>query len=329
MKKSYLKFVLLPSTNLQISDIDALGSLNTMLKRGLIREGSYNGDINCHLKSLGIDWDGEVPVGAIERFACGLEPEKGNWCIKAHPVTLVPNRDNLVLQPGVGGLIAKQTEIEIIDGLNEYLADRGLLFRWLSPMHWIVESETQYQLDTPDIADVFNQNIGEHLLGGEDSGLWRSIANEIQMWLHHRGIGLVAGEQNEPAPNSLWFWGAGSLNVSSVNSSIDLVVSDSVFVSGLAKLAGISYITPKDFEQKMESHLKQHENIVCFVNDSCETLLLDELDSHLLKPALALQQRGKISTLSVELPGGRSLILGHRDHLKFWRKTAQLEDLLS
>ena len=329
MKKSHMKLVLLPSTKLQISDIDALASLNAMLRRGLIRNETFDGDIDCQLKSLGMDWDGEVPVGAIERFGCGIQAIKGTWCIKAQPVTLVPNRDNLVLQSGVGGSIAKQTEIEIIDGLNEYLADRDLLFRWLAPMHWIIESDKHYQLNTPDIADVFNQNIGEYLLDGEDAGMWRSIANEIQMWLHHRGVGQVAGEHNEPTPNSLWFWGAGSLNVTSVNTPIDLVVSDSLFVSGLAKLGGISCVTSEVFEQEMENNVNQYENIVCFVNDSCTTLLLDEFDSGLLKPALALQQGGVINKLSVVFPNGRELVLSNLDHLKFWRRAGQLETLLS
>ena len=95
MKHTSVKLVLLPSTNIQIRDVAQLPSLSVMLRKGSLGSERCAGDVDCQLQSLGISFESdEVAVGAIERYACGETPVLGNWCIKADPVNLVPNRDN-------------------------------------------------------------------------------------------------------------------------------------------------------------------------------------------------------------------------------------------
>lgn len=91
---------------------------------------------------------------------------------------------------------------------------------------------------TVPLAEVVGRDIQSHLPGGPQAKQWRRRLNEAQMLLHRAPVNAAREARGEPAINSVWFWGEGSLPATASVRPFAQIWSDDSFAVGLARWSG-------------------------------------------------------------------------------------------
>lgn len=282
------------------------------------------------------DPEAEVPAGALTAAALGGEPGAAQW-LRADPVHLKLNRDQLALVPtGAFGIEAAEAEA-LTATLNEYFSDE-LVFLPLEAGRWCVRIErlTVEDLRTETPASVAGRDVNRHLPRGGDAKRWHTLLNDIQMRLHEHPVNEAREARGEPAVNSVWLWGAGRLPASA-SAPWQSVTSDDPLARGYAQLAGLRHRPlPANADAWLERLPEDGRQLVVqdslrlpFALDDFESwrARVVEFDARWCAPLVAALRAGRIGMLTVVVPDAaelRSFEATRNDLRHFWRRPKPL-----
>lgn len=134
-----------------------------------------------------------------------------DWIVRADPVHLLPNRDELILSgPETLSLTMPEAEY-LVAILNEFFKEDDWRIEVATPERWYLHVPKQPNITTHNISKVLDRAIGEFLPEGPEGKQWRRAMNEVQMVLHRIDVNVQRQAENRLPVNSIWFWGEGTL----------------------------------------------------------------------------------------------------------------------
>ncbi len=156
--------------------------------------------------------DVDLPVAAVSHVGDTGKIESA-WRLRADPVQLIPDRDQLVLM-GPESLSISQAEADqLVAELNTQFARDGWFIEACSPARWYLHQASMPKLRTSPLAQVCGHSIADYLPKGNDGKQWQCLMNEIQMVLHSSAVNQQRQLNGQPVVSSLWFWGSGKTPV--------------------------------------------------------------------------------------------------------------------
>ncbi len=150
--------------------------------------------------------DRPPPLAAVTAAADGL-PGRAGWWLRADPVCLLPDRDQLRMVEHRPRLTADESAALVAE-LNAHLAADGLQVEAPVPERWYLQAVNDEPLGGAPLPAVAGDAVTEHLPAGVEAA-WRQRLNEIQMLLHAHPVNARREARGELPINSVWFWGGG------------------------------------------------------------------------------------------------------------------------
>lgn len=255
----------------------------------------------------------DYPIAAIAALADGLDVSDAYW-LRADPVHLVLQRDCFSLGESVPLLVKAEHAQQMLVSLNQHFHQDGLAFLMGNSGAWYLRVAQAPQIQTTLPTVAIGKNIHQFMPRGVASARWLSILNEVQMLLHEHPANLARESIGEVAVNSVWLSGGGVLPLSvNAQSDASLLVADSAFYQGLAKLADKPRQSVPDGLARLLGDFAQHSHIrLQLIDDKWWSAMLQALKSR------------KIQQLTINLGlYEKSLVAEIKpiDLYKFWRST--------
>jgi hypothetical protein len=226
-------------TPTQVPEVPALQQMLSLAQRSREPLATY---INLLCRLFFIDLHGEesLPMGALCYLADFDTVEKG-WYLRIDPVHLQIARDQLLLMDDYMLKVTSDEATQLVAELNQAYEEQGLVIHQGAPARWYLHLTEDPQLQTHGLPDVVGRNIQSYLMSGEARQRWHSFMNEVQMLLHASPVNATRVENGQPAINSVWLWGEGTLAQlrQIAHPPVRLqVYADDPLVKGLAKFSG-------------------------------------------------------------------------------------------
>ena len=291
------------------------------------------------MEAFGAEPDAEVPAGALTLVGLGGQPADATW-MRADPAHLRLNRDQLVLVPAAAfGLKAPEADA-FAATLNAHFAGQ-LVFHPLMPDRWCVRIEDSVgEVRTKTPVEVAGRDINRNLPAGEGSIRWHQALNEIQMVLHEHPVNEAREARGEPAVNSVWLWGAGSLPAD-LTALFQSVTADDPLALGFAQAAGLRHRTlPLGAEALLARLPGEGRQLIVLDALRMPVALGDfdawrarvlELEARWFAPLVAALKAGRAGMVTVLVPDGselRAFESTRNDLRHFWRRPKPLASLL-
>lgn len=202
------------------------------------REASAEPDTAAWLcRAFGVPRQRDWPLAPLTLAADGGHPGEDYW-LRADPVYLRPERDQLVLADSGVLALSRDEADRLCETLNRHFADDGLTFYPLRPDRWYLRPVQAPQLVTHPLPAVTGKGIDPFLPGGPDARRWHAVFNEVQMLLHEHPVNQAREARGELPVNSVWFWGGGSAPRIGAR-PFDGIWADAPLARGLAAAAGL------------------------------------------------------------------------------------------
>lgn len=162
-------------------------------------------------------------------------PPADSYWLCADPVHLRFHHERIVLaDAGAFELSADETGA-LIGALNAEFGDLGQ-FHAADPRRWYLRLHAAVDHVAEPLSAIAGKRVAGDPLGAKSP--LAGILNEIQMFLHNHPVNQRRAGSGQPAVNSLWLWGGGTLPSVS-NADYAKVWSDDPLAIGLARAAGI------------------------------------------------------------------------------------------
>lgn len=284
------------------------------------------------LFSVALSADADVPVGSVTYLGDTGSATTG-YCLRADPVQLIPDRDQLVLMDSDSLSLSQAEANLLVQELNAQFAEDGWRIEACTPMRWYLHLADAPKLRTYRLQQVHGQSIAEYLPLGEDGKRWQRIMNEVQMILHSSAVNQDRQTTGQPAVTSLWFWGGGETPVVQ-HSSLSKVWSNEPVSLGLAALSS----TPRK---------PLPENAKIWLNDAISPgehlLVLDDLsrawqsgsisewaqqvnilNREWIAPLLNALRSNAINELTIYSCNGGKFVLSRAGMRRWWRRKKSL-----
>ena len=261
----------------------------------------------------------DLPTAAIQANNILSETNTATW-LEAHPVNLLPDRDKLYLKTLDHEFLGNLNTDAINEMANQMVKHFNTDFRrvLITPQgNWLLELDSPCSLKTHFWQEVVGQHIQGFLPEGKDKIKWRSVMNEMQMFLHMQNA-------DQYGFNALWLDGAGS--VSSMPEAIGCeFYSDDFLTRSIASYAG------KTIYGSFESFLQASENtdkliytdtglLVDYLTQQSSALNagLEKLN-RLLANAIARLKKRQLKQITLYGFSGKSYHLKLNSLYRFWR----------
>lgn len=157
----------------------------------------------------------------------------GHW-LCADPVHLRFHHERIILADAGAFDLADDEAQGIVDSLNAEFSDIGR-FHVASARRWYLRLNVAVDHPVAPISAVAGRRVD-----GELSGSALPLArwlNEMQMFLHGHPVNERRQAAGQPAINSLWLWGGGTLPAAAAP-AFSTVFSDNPLAAGLARATG-------------------------------------------------------------------------------------------
>lgn len=152
----------------------------------------------------------DLPVGAVS-YQVDSKTSAPGFCMRADPVHLVPDRDQLVLSGPESLALSAAEAKRLVEELNEFFSEDGWRIEAPTPQRWYLHASHTPELRTYNLTQVRSQSINAFLPRGAHGKQWHGVMNEIQMLLHTSSVNLERQASGKLPVSSLWFWGGGRL----------------------------------------------------------------------------------------------------------------------
>src|SRR6185312_167557 len=231
------------------------------------------------------------------------------WWLRADPVHLAPDRDQLVLMP--------QSLLEVAHAETQALAEA---FNGIFGVDgWHLEFPTALRgyircpgggLDavTHDPAPFVGGPVFAAMPTGPDAARLKLLMNELQMLFHTHAVNMAREEAGRPPINSLWVWGGGRLPPET-HVSPARIFSSLPLVSGLAAWAG------KEIREPNRNYNWEPGDLFALERNDPRSL-----DRDWFGPLLDDLQARRVPALHLHLGGLGDFMLDSDAALRFWRR---------
>lgn len=190
--------------------------------------------------------EAEPPIAAVT-LAGDSGPREGEW-LRADPVHMRVGQDAVTLHDASILGIARPEADALSAALAGHFAADGLELVAPHPERWYVRVPAGEMPVTTPLAAATGHNVFGLLPRGSGRINWGSAITEAQMVLSNHEVNTAREAANQPAINSVWFWGGGAAPAR-VESSYALLYASEPFARGLGNLAGIRTLDPvADFD---------------------------------------------------------------------------------
>jgi len=154
---------------------------------------------------------GDQESFALAKMALAGEQNSGRdgFWMRADPVRLVADRDQLVMAGQWGLDITSREVADIMESLNHFYQDQQWQFTAPHPLRWYMRIPQPVHLHTSPLSLVTGKPIDAWLPQGEHATQFHAVLNEIQMLLHQHPVNIARENAGMPVINSVWFWGQG------------------------------------------------------------------------------------------------------------------------
>ena len=311
-----------------------LPALETLLSRADVSDSGQRGLEASLFALFGItaETGQDLPVAHVSYTADTGQPPAGA-CLRADPVHLLPDRDQLVLLDSDSLNLQPAEALRLIAELNEVYAEDGWRFEAPQPQRWYLHLPERPQMTTQPLSAVSGQPIGRQLPGGEQGKRWHAVMNEIQMLLHGSGVNFQREADGRPTVSSLWFWGSGALP-SMPSPRWAEVWSDEPTGRGLAMLAGMAHRpVPATASQWLSQMAQGGEHLLVLEELSRALKLrggeawwqaLQEVEKNWIEPLLVALRSKQIDSLQIDNGEGGVYRLSRRGLRRWWRRRVPL-----
>lgn len=313
---------------------ERLPALETLLSRADYRRSGQAG-LDARLFALfdvPTEAGQDLPVAGVTYTADTGRPPEGA-CLRADPVHLVPDRDQLVLLDSAALALQAAESQRLIAELNAVYAEDGWRFEAPSPQRWYLHLPEMPRLRTRPLADVSGQPIGRQLPRGEQGKVWHGIMNEIQMLLHTSDVNLQREAHGQLPVSSLWFWGVGAVP-SPASQRWTQVLSSEPVAAGLARLGGVAQgPTPASAQEWLAQTEQTGEHLLVLTH--LDTALkqqggeawwaaLQDFERQWVVPLLTALRSKQIDSLQLDDGAGAVSQLTRRGLRRWWRRRVPL-----
>ena len=266
-----------------------------------------------------LQWRGiSLPAAALGR-QIDVGDAAGSAWLRADPAHVRADMVTVrMLACGELGL-SEEESAGLARDLMPLFGDAGFELDAHAPNRWYLRAAIGSDLPQcawPD--EVMGDDLKLHLPQGASGKRWRQLFNDAQIILHNHPVNAQRAKRGAVSVNSLWFWGAGALP-DRVHGGVALILSDSLEIRGLAKLADIPVQT-LDLQalDNMFSKALPGDLLI-----DLTALRTDALESGLLAIEHALRAH-KLSGLDLLFASGERFRFQARHRLRFWRRITEL-----
>jgi len=265
-------------------------------------------------------------IAPITLQADGIPPNKDYW-LRADPVHLRLDRDQMILQNNVNPSLSEASEI--CQHLTDYFKDSGLKFITPHPTRWYLQLPEDPELITQPVSQVEGRNARFYLPQGRNALKWNRLLNEIQMALFAHPVNQAAAERGEVSINSLWFWGGGF--ATTPHTHFQHLSADNDLAFAFAQSAFIP-IQPFSAQPKVENSLHITESLSVAVRRGdfyAWREKAQQIDQQFAVPLLHGLQQGKFEQLIVDVIQAESssrFKLTRANTWKIWQRTPPIDN---
>lgn len=299
----------------------ALPALQTLLSKG--RKESLPADLSSclfDLFQLKPELGQDRPVASLRALGDGLDATSG-WWLRADPVHLVADRDQLYLSASDALGLSRGEEEELVTELNRLYAEDGWEFTAAASGTIYLRLPNSLAMRTVPTAEAMGRRVGEVLPTGGDTLTWQRSMTEMQMLLHASPVNARRAEQGLLAVNGLWFWGGGALPEPG-DSDWGRVVADDPLARGLALHHGLAADAPASASLPSavgEKHVLWQASVAS----------VEQAEQELFAPLLAMLRSGELAELMIVLPGIGRWNVDRAALRRWWRRRRPFSTLLS
>ena len=134
----------------------------------------------------------------------GLPASRQRW--RADPVSLIPDRDQLVVMPGkLANLSMAEAEL-LVALLNQHF-HQEFRVEIAQPHRWYLQPINPLEMQTIPLEGAAGGSAGKLQPTGKDALMVQSWLNEIQMLLHTAEVNQQREAVDQLQINSIWIWG--------------------------------------------------------------------------------------------------------------------------
>lgn len=274
----------------------------------------------------------DKPVAATT-YAADTGQTGTGWCLRADPVHLVPDRDQLVLMmPEILSLSQAEADRLVAD-INVLFAEDGWRLEAGTPTRWYLHLPTDPQIRTYDLSQVRSRSIKEFLPTGPNGKQWHRVMNEVQMVLHTSVVNVERQAAGKLPVSSLWFWGGGKTPEVG-HSHWSKIWSNEPISLGLGTLSSTPRkAMPESADEWLQTARSPGEHLLV-LDDlqqswQCEGVeawerCLREIESNWLAPFVKAIRQGELSELSLCTCQGDRFTLTRAGIKRWWRRKKML-----
>jgi hypothetical protein len=311
-----------------------LAAAETLIARGRRRRMASTTHEAWLFERFSVSRQRDLPVAPYTLLADGGSPERHFW-MRADPVHLRVGRNSSSLAESTSFDVSRAEADALVETLNCHFGET-MLFHAMQPARWHVRLQRAPDMHTTPPSDAGGASIEENLPSGPDAMPFHARMNEAQMLLHEHPVNDAREARGEPALNSIWFWGGGTLADSGTR-PFSTVFGDDPLARGLALAASIpARALPKDalamlaatgsdgvalvFMDALGSEKREAESARFLERRAA-------IERHWLEPLLGALRSGQIGMLTLSLPDADSLLeveIVRSDLRYFWRRRMPL-----
>ena len=272
-----------------------------------------------------------LPVAALTSLIDIEEPD-ARYIMRADPVHLRADQSTLRLFDSRSFSITQDEADALVTAFNEFYSDRGWLLVAPTPQRWYLYLPKAPLVSTVSPGEIAGQTIDPNLPHGRDAAVWHALMNEVQMLFHQHPVNARREASEEPAINSLWFWGEGRLPDTLHRHHME-VATDHPLAMGMARFTQ----TPRrDLPASLDELLASaQEALTLVVLDELEAAMqysdfeawletLKRLEQHWFAPLLAALEGGRVASLEIDPCSGKSYQTTRRLQKHFWKRVRPL-----
>lgn len=279
--------------------------------------------------------------------AVELEDYDANaYWLRVDPVQMIADRDSLVLVPGSDLAITEIESKALLHAFNQHFEQDKVQLEYASAQHWYLRMALPVDLKTHTLDSVSYQPVDQRYPTGNAASHWRKLMNEAQMLFFTHPVNEKRRAQGMPEINSIWLWGEGLLNDSSIIERVDAMVwADNLYLKGLARLAKSSSLpSPENYHawkntlnselerggEKILHHMIQLDPLVQTIDAMQQSDWLDalkQLETEWFEPFMKALKQGEIDSLLLDLGGTTRYHLKPAHLNRFWRFKSTLSKM--
>ena len=282
----------------------------------------------------GADW----PVAALTALVDGCADEGGGFRLRADPVHLRADIDDLVLFDASDIDLSPDDAVALARIVNDALGPDGPCIDAAHPHRWYVAPDAPARIATTPLSRAAGARVSEALPRGPDAARWHRWMNEVQMALHECPVNVERERRGAAPVNSVWVWGAGSLPpAGDAPAPFARVWTDDALLRGLARHRGVEGgANPAGAQEWLGGDPSPGVHLAVF-DDLYPAVRRADVDAwregvarlsrSWAQPLLGALDSGVVARVSIEDERGHRFSATRRGRLRWWRRAGFAETI--